>query len=308
MPIALLAALARRARRAAEAGRAAARRRAAASRSSCSSSASTASARRRRSASSRAATRTKAARCCSRPATRFAPRRSSSSKTWGERNGVPVIAQGSGADSASVIFDALQTARSRGTDVLIADTAGRLHTQSGLMDELSKIRRVLEQARHRSAARSAARHRRHDRPERDQPDAPVPRGDRRQRARRDQARRHRERRHRVCARARVRLADPLRRARRKRRGSARIRCAGVRRWAAAAGARRPMPETRIADAARASHRSEVDASMRGGDDSRTRFWPGSISTAARTCRGSIRARRIASGSAKSCCSRRRCAR
>ena len=64
-------------------------------------------------------------------------------RTWGERNQVPVIAQGSGADSASVIFDALQTARSRGTDVLIADTAGRLHTQSGLMDELSKIRRVL---------------------------------------------------------------------------------------------------------------------------------------------------------------------
>ncbi len=64
-------------------------------------------------------------------------------KTWGERNGVPVIAQGSGADSASVIFDALQSARSRGTQVLIADTAGRLHTQSGLMDELAKIRRVL---------------------------------------------------------------------------------------------------------------------------------------------------------------------
>jgi fused signal recognition particle receptor len=63
--------------------------------------------------------------------------------TWGARNGVPVIAQGSGADSASVIFDALQTARSRGVDVLVADTAGRLHTQSGLMDELSKIRRVL---------------------------------------------------------------------------------------------------------------------------------------------------------------------
>ncbi|WP_300621578.1 signal recognition particle-docking protein FtsY [Dokdonella sp.] len=64
-------------------------------------------------------------------------------QTWGTRNGVPVIAQGSGADSASVIFDALQTARSRGADVLIADTAGRLHTQSGLMDELAKIRRVL---------------------------------------------------------------------------------------------------------------------------------------------------------------------
>ncbi len=64
-------------------------------------------------------------------------------KTWGERNHVPVIAQASGADSASVIFDALQTARARRTDVLIADTAGRLHTQSGLMDELGKIRRVL---------------------------------------------------------------------------------------------------------------------------------------------------------------------
>ncbi len=62
---------------------------------------------------------------------------------WGQRNNVPVIAQASGADSASVIFDALQAARSRRADVLIADTAGRLHTQSGLMDELSKIRRVL---------------------------------------------------------------------------------------------------------------------------------------------------------------------
>jgi len=64
-------------------------------------------------------------------------------KTWGERNGVAVIAQGSGADSASVIFDALQSAKSKGADVLIADTAGRLHTQGGLMDELAKIRRVL---------------------------------------------------------------------------------------------------------------------------------------------------------------------
>jgi len=64
-------------------------------------------------------------------------------KTWGDRNRITVIAQGSGADSASVIFDALQSARSRQIDVLIADTAGRLHTQSGLMDELSKIRRVL---------------------------------------------------------------------------------------------------------------------------------------------------------------------
>ncbi len=64
-------------------------------------------------------------------------------KTWGERNDVAVVAQGSGADSASVIFDALQSARSKQLDILIADTAGRLHTQAGLMDELAKIRRVL---------------------------------------------------------------------------------------------------------------------------------------------------------------------
>ncbi|WP_114241666.1 signal recognition particle-docking protein FtsY [Dyella sp. C9] len=65
-------------------------------------------------------------------------------KTWGTRNNVPVISQGQDADAASVIFDALQAARSRGADVLIADTAGRLHTQGGLMDELGKIARVLK--------------------------------------------------------------------------------------------------------------------------------------------------------------------
>jgi fused signal recognition particle receptor len=54
-----------------------------------------------------------------------------------------VIAQQKGADAASVIFDALQSARSRGMDVLIADTAGRLHTQSNLMEELKKIKRVM---------------------------------------------------------------------------------------------------------------------------------------------------------------------
>jgi fused signal recognition particle receptor len=62
---------------------------------------------------------------------------------WGARNNVPVIAQATGADPASVIFDGMQSARSRGADVLIADTAGRLHTQSNLMDELAKIKRVL---------------------------------------------------------------------------------------------------------------------------------------------------------------------
>ncbi|MES1939493.1 signal recognition particle-docking protein FtsY [Salinisphaera sp. T5B8] len=62
---------------------------------------------------------------------------------WGERNHVPVVAQGSGADSASVVFDAFSRAKARGIDVLIADTAGRLHTQGHLMDELKKIKRVL---------------------------------------------------------------------------------------------------------------------------------------------------------------------
>lgn len=62
---------------------------------------------------------------------------------WGERNGVTVVAQGQNADAASVAFDALQAGKARGTEVLIADTAGRLHTQGGLMNELGKIRRVL---------------------------------------------------------------------------------------------------------------------------------------------------------------------
>jgi fused signal recognition particle receptor len=64
-------------------------------------------------------------------------------QVWGQRNDVPVIAQQSGADSASVVYDALQAAKARGIDVLIADTAGRLHTQQPLMEELKKIKRVL---------------------------------------------------------------------------------------------------------------------------------------------------------------------
>ncbi len=64
-------------------------------------------------------------------------------QTWGDRLDVPVISQGNGADSASVIYDALQSAQSRNIDILIADTAGRLHTQSNLMNELEKIKRVM---------------------------------------------------------------------------------------------------------------------------------------------------------------------
>lgn len=65
-------------------------------------------------------------------------------KVWAERLDVPVIAQPPGADAAAVAHDALHAARARGTDVLIVDTAGRQHTHAGLMDELKKIRRVLQ--------------------------------------------------------------------------------------------------------------------------------------------------------------------
>jgi len=65
-------------------------------------------------------------------------------QVWGERNSVPVVAQASGADSASVIFDAYQSAKAKNVDVLIADTAGRLHTKDNLMNELEKIVRVLK--------------------------------------------------------------------------------------------------------------------------------------------------------------------
>ena len=71
-------------------------------------------------------------------------------QVWGERNNVPVISQQAGADPAAVVYDAYQAAKSRGIDVLLADTAGRLQNQQGLMDELAKIKRVV--ARHHEGA------------------------------------------------------------------------------------------------------------------------------------------------------------
>lgn len=65
-------------------------------------------------------------------------------QVWGERNNVPVIAQHTGADSASVIFDGIQAAKARDIDVLIADTAGRLHNKDNLMEELKKVVRVMK--------------------------------------------------------------------------------------------------------------------------------------------------------------------
>ena len=65
-------------------------------------------------------------------------------QAWGERAGVPVVAQAMGADPASVAFDTLQSAIANNADVVIIDTAGRLHNKKGLMDELTKIKRVME--------------------------------------------------------------------------------------------------------------------------------------------------------------------
>jgi fused signal recognition particle receptor len=67
-------------------------------------------------------------------------------QVWGERNQVPVVAQHIGADSAAVIFDAVQSAKARGMDILLADTAGRLHTRENLMDELKKVKRVIQKS------------------------------------------------------------------------------------------------------------------------------------------------------------------
>ena len=65
-------------------------------------------------------------------------------QVWGERNDIPVVAQGTGADSASVIYDAMESARAKNIDILLADTAGRLHTQTNLMEELKKVKRVMQ--------------------------------------------------------------------------------------------------------------------------------------------------------------------
>ncbi len=65
-------------------------------------------------------------------------------QVWGKRNNIPVIAQGTGADTASVIYDAMESAKAKNIDVLLADTAGRLHTQSNLMEELKKVKRVMQ--------------------------------------------------------------------------------------------------------------------------------------------------------------------
>ena len=116
---------------------------------------------------------------------------------WGDRNGVPVIAQAAGADPAAVIFDALQSAQARGADVLIADTAGRLHTQSNLMEELKKVKRVLGRLEPSAPHEVLLVLDAEPGPERAHPGAAVPPGARRHGPRAHQARRHGQGRHRA---------------------------------------------------------------------------------------------------------------
>jgi signal recognition particle GTPase len=142
-----------------------------------------------------------------------------------------VVAQHQGADSASVIFDALQSAQARGIDVLIADTAGRLHTQSNLMEELKKIKRVLAKldpsAPHEVMLVVDAGTGQNALNQAEQFHAAVgltgisP----------DQAGRHRQGRHHLRHRQATGDTDPLHRRRRKHRGSARIRRRTIRRCA-----------------------------------------------------------------------------
>ena len=93
-----------------------------------------------------------------------------------------------GADPGAVVYDALDAAVARGADLVIADTAGRLHTKSNLMDELAKIRRIIDKRLPGRRARDALRARRDDRPERPRPGEGLPRGGRADRDRPDQAR------------------------------------------------------------------------------------------------------------------------
>ena len=115
-----------------------------AGRRSSSSSASTAPARRRRSASSPRATSREGRTIILAAADTFRAAAIDQLRIWADRAGVPVVAHAPGADPGAVVYDALDAAVARGADLVIADTAGRLHTKSNLMDELTKIRRIID--------------------------------------------------------------------------------------------------------------------------------------------------------------------
>ena len=116
------------------------------------------------------------AACSWPPPTRSGRRRSSSWSAGASASGVPVVKQGPGADPSAVAFDAVKAAQARDADVLIVDTAGRLHTKTNLMQELDKVKRVIARQLPGGAPRDPAGARRHHRSERDRPGPPLPRG------------------------------------------------------------------------------------------------------------------------------------
>jgi cell division transport system ATP-binding protein len=150
-------------------------------------------------------------------------------EVWAARNNVPIVAQQSGAEPAAVIFDAMNAARARGIDVLIADTAGRLHTQTHLMDELKKVKRVLGRLDAcRRTPRSAVGARRHHRPECGCAGAGISQGLGSDRPRHHQARRYCQGRRCTGDRSETQNSHPLHRRRRTIRGFRRLQRVRIR--------------------------------------------------------------------------------
>ena len=148
-------------------------------------------------------------------------------KVWGDRAGVPVIAKDTGADAAGLAYEALERAKAEGCDVLLIDTAGRLHNKANLMDELAKIVRVIRKLDPDGAAFLPAGARRHDRPERPCPGRDLQDHVAGRRAGADQARRQRQGRRAGGAGREVQAAGGRDRRRRGHRRSAAIRGAGL---------------------------------------------------------------------------------
>ena len=131
-------------------------------------------------------------------------------RIWAQRTGSEIVAHAPNADPAAVVFDALDAAVARHADIVIADTAGRLHTKSNLMDELAKVRRVIDKRLPGRRRRDVLRPRRDHRPERPRPGQGVPRGGRADGRGAHEARFDRQGRDRVRDRARARRARALR--------------------------------------------------------------------------------------------------
>ena len=162
-------------------------------------------------------------------------------QVWATRTGSALVAQQAGADPAAVVFDAAQSARSRGIDVLIADTAGRLQSQSHLMEELKKVRRVIQRVEPSAPHEVLLVLDANQGQNALTPGGAVSPGYRRHWAGADQARWHGQRRHRARHCPQAETADPLHRHRRTGRGLRRVQCRGVRRGAGRRGGAAGQP-------------------------------------------------------------------